>query len=71
MLLLVTFVFLTLNIPVRSLVFYLNFSSRNTPYYYAGFELLFEIGEKAEKDLEFPMRTQQYHPLKTKLIFPF
>ena len=47
MLLLVTFVFLTLNIPVRSLVFYLNFSSGNTPYYYAGFELLFESGEKA------------------------
>ena len=47
MLLLVTFVFLTLNIPVRSLVFYLNFSTGNTPHYYAGLELLFEVGEKA------------------------
>ena len=46
-LLLVTFVFLTLNIPVRALVFYLNFSTGNTPYYYAGLHLFYQIGEKA------------------------
>ena len=34
-LLLVTFVFLILNIPVRTMVFYLNFYSGNTPTYYA------------------------------------
>ena len=47
MLLLVTFVFLTLNIPVRALVFYLNFSSGNTPFYYAGLHLFYQVGEKA------------------------
>ena len=47
MLLLVTFVFLTLNIPVRALVFYLNFSSGNTPHYYAGLHLFYHVGEKA------------------------
>ena len=46
-LLLVTFVFLTLNIPVRAMVFYLNFSTGNTPYYYAGLHLFYQIGEKA------------------------
>ena len=47
MLLLVTFVFLTLNIPVRALVFYLNFSSGNTAFYYAGLHLFYHVGEKA------------------------
>ena len=47
MLLLVTFVFLLLNLPVRCLVFYVNFSSGNTPYYYAGLHLGYEVGEKA------------------------
>ena len=47
MLLLVTFVFLTLNLPVRCLVFYVNFTSGNTPYYYAGLHLFYQVGEKA------------------------
>ena len=47
MLLLVTFVFLTLNVPVRALVFYLNFSSGDTPFYYAGLHLFYQFGEKA------------------------
>ena len=47
MLLLVTFVFLLLNLPVRSVVFYINFSSGNTPDYYAGFNLGYQIGEKS------------------------
>ena len=44
MLLLVTFVFLALNIPVRCAVFYANFSSGDTPYYYAGLNLLYQVG---------------------------
>ena len=47
MLLLVTFVFLTLNMPVRSAVFYVNFSSGNTPYYYAGIYLFYQFGVRA------------------------
>ena len=43
-LLLVTFAFLILNIPVRSLAYYLNFSSGDTPYYYAGLYLFYQIG---------------------------
>ena len=47
MLLLVTFVFLTLNLPVRCLVFYVNFSSGNNPHYYAGLHLFYQVGVKA------------------------
>ena len=47
MLLLVTFVFLTLNLPVRSAVFYINFTHANTPYFYAGFHLFYQVGVKA------------------------
>ena len=47
MLLLVTFVFLTLNLPVRSIAFYVNFTSGNTPYYYAGLHLFYQFGEKS------------------------
>ena len=47
MLLVITFMFLILNIPVRILVFYVNYSSGNTPYYYAGLNLFYQIGEKA------------------------
>ena len=43
--LLITFVFLTLNIPTRILVFYMNFYSGNTAYYYAGLHLFFQVGE--------------------------
>ena len=46
-LLLVTFVFLFLNFPLRSLVYYLNFSSGDTPKYYAGLHLFFQIGDKS------------------------
>ena len=46
-LLLVTFVFLILNFPLRSLVYYLNFSSGDTPKYYAGLHLFFQIGDKS------------------------
>ena len=44
-LLLITFVFLLLNIPVRTLVFYLNFSSGDTSFYYVGLHLIYQIGE--------------------------
>ena len=47
MLLLITFVFLILNIPTRALVFHLNFSKGDTPYYYAGLNLFFQIGDKS------------------------
>ena len=47
MLLLVTFVFLIVNLPVRSLVIYVNFSTGITPYYYAGLHLFYQVGEKA------------------------
>ena len=46
MLLLVTFGYLILNIPVRTIVFYLNFYSGRTAYYYAGLHLFYQIGEK-------------------------
>ena len=45
MLLVVTFAFLLLN--TRSLVFYLNFYSGNTPYYYAGLHLFYHVGQKS------------------------
>ena len=47
MLLLVTFVFLVLNIPTRGVVYYLNFYNGNTPYYYAGLHLFYEVGSKS------------------------
>ena len=47
MLLVITFVFVALNITTRALVFYLTFYSANTPYYYAGLHLFYQIGEKA------------------------
>ena len=46
MLLLVTFGFLILTTPAKSLVFYMNSYSSNTPYYYAGLYLFYQIGEK-------------------------
>ena len=47
MLLLVTFVFLFLNFPVQSGAFYVNFSSGNTPYFYAGLHLFYQVGVSA------------------------
>ena len=47
MLLVITFVFVALNITTRALVFYLTFYSANTAYYYAGLHLFYQIGEKA------------------------
>ena len=46
MLLLVTFGYLILNIPVKSLIFYLNFYSGHTTYYYASLHLFYRIGGK-------------------------
>ena len=45
MLLLITFVFLTLSVPSSALMFYLNFSRGSTPYYYAGYHLFYQVGE--------------------------
>ena len=45
MLLLITFVFLTLSVPTRALLFYLNFSRGNTSFYYAGYHLFYQVGE--------------------------
>ena len=47
MLLVITFVFVALNITTRALVFYLTFYSSDTPYYFAGLHLFYQIGEKA------------------------
>ena len=47
MLLLITFVFLILNIPLRALVYYLNFASGDTPFFYAGLHLFYQIGDKS------------------------
>ena len=47
MLLFVTFGYLTLTMPVKSLVFYLNFYKGDTPVYYAGLHLFYQIGEKS------------------------
>ena len=47
MLLLVTFAFLILNIPLRALVYYLNFASGDTPFFYAGLHLFYRIGDKS------------------------
>ena len=47
MLLLVTFAFLILNIPLRALVYYLNFASGDTPFFYAGLHLFYQIGDKS------------------------
>ena len=44
MLLLVTFTYLILNISMRALNFYGNFYTGNTPSYYAGFHLTYQIG---------------------------
>ena len=43
MVLLITFAFLIFNIPTRSLVFYSNFYSGDTPYYHAGFHLFYKL----------------------------
>ena len=46
MLLLVTFAYLTLTTPVKSLIFYLTFYQGNTADYYADLALFYQIGEK-------------------------
>ena len=46
MLLLVTFVFLTLTVPTRAMVFYLNFCTGNTQCYYARLQLFYQVGQK-------------------------
>ena len=43
--LLITFVFSTLNIPTRILVFDMNFYSGHTAHYFAGLHLFFQVGE--------------------------
>ena len=44
--LVVTFVYLILLIPTRSVVLYIIFYNDTTPYYYAGLHLFYQIGEK-------------------------
>ena len=46
MLLSVTFAFLILTTPMYVLIFYVNFYHGNTPYYYAGYYLFYNIAEK-------------------------
>ena len=46
MLLCVTFGFLILTTPVKVLVFYMNYHVSNTPHYFAGLYLFYQIGEK-------------------------
>ena len=45
MLLLVTFVFLILNVPLRAVVYYLNFASGDTSIFYVGLHLFYQIGD--------------------------
>ena len=45
-LLLVTFTFLALSIPICSLIFWDKFSPGTTPYFYASFHLFYNVGEK-------------------------
>ena len=48
MLLLVTFAYLILNTPTRAGVFFLSFTAGgDTPYYYAGLHLFYQIGDKS------------------------
>ena len=47
MLLSVTFTFLTLTTPMYVLIFYVNFYDGNTPYYYAGYYLFYNVGNKS------------------------
>ena len=47
MLLSVTFTFLMLTTPMYVLIFYVNFYQGNTPYYYAGYYLVYNVGEKS------------------------
>ena len=46
MVLLITFAFLILNIPTRALTYYLNFYKGDSPYYFAGVQLFYQLGEK-------------------------
>ena len=46
MLLLLTFVFLALSTPVTLLIFYINFYTGNSPYYFASLHLFYQFGEK-------------------------
>ena len=46
-LLIITFVLLALNNTTRALVFYLNFYSANTAYYYVGLHLFYQMGGKS------------------------
>ena len=46
MLLLVTFGFLILVTPVYVMLFYINFFQGTTPYFYAGYHLFYQVGEK-------------------------
>ena len=47
MLLLVTFAYLILTLPVKLLEIYLIFDSGHTPIYYAGLQLLYQVAAKA------------------------
>ena len=46
MLLVLTFMFLVLSIPVTLLIFYVNFYTGNTPYYFASLHLFYQFGQK-------------------------
>ena len=46
MLLLVTFGFLILVTPVYVMLFYINFFQGTTPYFFAGYHLFYQVGEK-------------------------
>ena len=46
MVLLITFAFLILNIPARTLTYYINYYNGDSPKYHAGLYLFYQIGEK-------------------------
>ena len=66
MLLFVTFVFLTLNIPVRSLVFYLNFLVEILPIIMQVLNYYLKLAKKQKKIWSFQCEhNNQFHPLKS------
>ena len=74
LLLLVTFGFLTLTTPVKVLVYYMNFYSSNTPYYYAGLYLFYQIGEKTyytNHGINFFLYVMSGHKFRTDLVTLF
>ena len=71
MLLLVTFMFLILNFSVHLLIFYVNFYTGNTPYYFASLHLFYQFGEKVyapNHGINFFLYVMSGQKLRTDLV---